>query len=114
MTPKSSKAKGRRFQNWIRDQLVERFRFVEADDIKCAIMGEGGADIKLSPLAKAYIPLKIEAKNTEKLNIWSAYKQACEHEGEEEPVVFFKKNRQEPLVTIRAEYFLNLIGHYYG
>ena len=44
---KSGKAKGRRLQNWVRDQL-KLILYLTDDDLKCALMGEGGADVKLT------------------------------------------------------------------
>ena len=57
-TVRSRKAKGRRLQNWVRDTLLKIFSnngFLDENDIKCAVMGETGADIKLSNTAKIII-----------------------------------------------------------
>ena len=78
-TPSSRKAKGRRLQNKVSELLLERHDDLEPDDIRGAIMGESGEDIKMSPLARRKIPLSIECKNQEKLNIWSALTQANEN-----------------------------------
>ena len=56
MKTRSAKAKGRRLQNKIRDLLLEEFKELEPDDIRTAIMGETGEDIKLSPAARRKIP----------------------------------------------------------
>ena len=73
MKTASRKAKGRRLQNKIRDLLIEHFSDeLEDDDIRCAIMGESGEDLKLSPAARKLIPYSIECKNQEKLNIWDS------------------------------------------
>ena len=45
MKTSSRKAKGRRLQNWTRDELLSRFSNLSDDDIYCAIMGESGADV---------------------------------------------------------------------
>ena len=47
-TTRSRKAKGRRLQNWVRDSLRGLFLALTDDDVKVAIMGERGADVKLS------------------------------------------------------------------
>ena len=39
MKTSSRKAKGRRLQNWTRDELLSRFSNLSDDDIYCAIMG---------------------------------------------------------------------------
>ena len=106
----SRKAKGRRLQDWVRDQLYNRFNSLEEGDIRGAIMGETGADIKLSPLAAKQIPLKIECKAREGYKgIYSAYQQASTHEGKGEPVLIIKMNREIPLAILNASYFLDLI-----
>ena len=79
-TPRSRKSKGAKFQKWIAEELrAVTSGLLEDDDIKTAIMGESGRDIKLSPLGKKVIPFDIEAKRTEKLNLWGSLKQAEEN-----------------------------------
>ena len=76
MNTRSAKAKGRRLQNEICRMLLEHFKEnLQEGDLRPAIMGETGEDIKRSPLAKKIFPYSIECKNQEKLNIWSALKQ---------------------------------------
>ena len=48
MKTRSKKAKGRRLQNWVRDELLKRFPKLTDNDIVCAIMGERWLDFKLS------------------------------------------------------------------
>ena len=82
MKSRSAKAKGRRLQQKVRDLLLERFSpELEPDDIRSAIMGESGEDLKLSPAARKLIPYSFECKNQEKLSIWDALKQAEENGG---------------------------------
>ena len=93
MKTASRKAKGRRLQNKIRDLLIEHFSDeLEDDDIRCAIMGESGEDLKLSPAARKLIPYSIECKNQEKLNIWDSLEQAEENSNGHTPVLIFKRN----------------------
>ena len=49
MKSRSAKNKGKRLQNKVRDLLLETFNQLEPDDVRSAIMGEQGEDIKLSP-----------------------------------------------------------------
>ena len=65
MRTKSKKAKGRRLQNWVRDELLKLFPKLTDNDIVCAIMGERGVDVKLSNKARKLIPFSIECKNQE-------------------------------------------------
>ena len=110
MKTSSGKAKGRRLQNKIRDVLLEHFsEQLEPDDIRTAIMGETGEDIKLSPAARRLIPYSFECKNQEKLNIWSSLEQADENSGDYPPVLIFKRNRSKTYVTVELEEFMKLI-----
>lgn len=110
MKSRSAKAKGRRLQDFIRELLLEHFSDLEEDDIKTAIMGEGGTDLKLSPAARRLFPYSVEAKNQEKLNIWGALEQAKENckEGTD-PMVVFKRNRSEAFVALKLRDFLKLL-----
>ena len=110
MKTRSAKAKGRRLQNKIRDLLLEEFKELEPDDIRTAIMGETGEDIKLSPAARRKIPYSFECKNQEKLNIWESLKQAEENSGDYPPILIFKRNRSKTYVTLDLEEFLKLIN----
>ena len=110
MKTRSAKAKGRRLQNKIRDLLLEEFKELEPDDIRTAIMGETGEDIKLSPAARKKIPYSFECKNQEKINIWESLKQAEENSGDYSPILIFKRNRSKTYVTIELEEFIKLIN----
>ncbi len=106
MKTKSVKAKGRRLQDWVRNKLIKLAPNLLPEDVRCAIMGESGEDIKLSTKARRYFPFKIECKNVERLNIWEAYNQAISHDGIGEPLLIISKNRRTPLAIIDAEYLL--------
>lgn len=99
MNTKSCKAKARRLQDWVAEKVEEHLG-LECDK---AIMGETGCDVKHEKL-----PLAIECKNTERLSVWSAYKQASMNAGSKEPCVFIKRNHHKPLVVLDAEYFLEI------
>ena len=107
---RSSKAKGRRLQNLVRDKLREKFTSLEEDDIKSAIMGTVGEDIVLSPAARKVIPFSFECKNVEKLNFWGTVKQ-CEDNTPEGsyPAVVIKKNKKQPYVAIELDTFIKLV-----
>ena len=110
ISPRSGKAKGRRLQQQVRDLLLETFQNeLEFDDIRSAIMGESGEDIKLSPAARKLIPYSFECKNQEKLNIWEALNQAEENSGVSAPVLIFKRNRSKTYAVIDIEEFIKLI-----
>ena len=103
----SAKAKGRRFQQWVRDQLIEKLD-VHPEDVESRSMGAGGEDLIMARAAREKFPYSIECKNQETLNVWKSYEQAESNSGDYEPVVFIKRNNQKPLVVVDAEYFVRL------
>lgn len=107
MKPRSAKAKGRVFQQRVRDELLEAAPHLKPDDVRSTSMGAPGEDILLSPLARKMYPYSIECKNVEKLNIWKAIDQAREH-SEYPPLVAFKKNGEVPYVALSLKEFLAL------
>ncbi|AEC53060.1 hypothetical cyanophage protein [Synechococcus phage S-CRM01] len=109
-TPRSRKSKGAKFQKEIRDKLLEIFPILEEDDIKTAIMGESGEDIKLSPAARKLIPYAIEAKAQEKVSLRAWWEQAKANAGKHIPLLITKQSRKEPLVIMSLDEFLRMIG----
>ena len=111
MNPRSAKAKGRRLQNTVCELLREHFKDeLEPDDLRPAIMGEPGEDIKRSPLAKRLLPFSFECKNQEALSIWSALAQAEGNCPEGDiPTLVFKRNHSETYVTLKFDDFLKLL-----
>ena len=65
MKPNSRKAKGRYLQNIVRDRIIKMFPRLTKDDIRCSMMSENGADVKLtSMMARRLFPYyKIQWKN---------------------------------------------------
>ena len=51
MKTQSAKAKGRRFQQWVRDQLIEKLE-VHPEDVESRSMGAGGEDLIMAPAAR--------------------------------------------------------------
>lgn len=107
MKPSSSKAKGRKLQQWVRDLLLEIFPVLEPDDIKSTGMGQSGEDVQLSPAARKLIPYSIECKNRTTISVYAWYKQSKANTPTgSEPILIIKQNRDRPLVVVDAEYFL--------
>ena len=107
MKHQSAKQKGRKFQQWVRDLLIESLD-IHPEDIESRSMGAAGEDIMMARAARESFPLSIECKNQQSVNIWGAYKQAEENSGDYEPIVFLKRNNTKPLVLVDAEYFVKL------
>ena len=109
MNVKSSKAKGRKLQNMVRDLLRGSFPSLEEDDIKSQTMGMTGEDIVLSPAARKLISYSFECKNVERLQFWAAVEQAETNSGGRVPAIVVKKNKREPYIAIPLDSFIELI-----
>ena len=110
MKPQSAKAKGRNLQKWVREQLIERLD-IHPEDVESRSMGAGGEDLIMARAARQKFPFSVECKNTEKLNVWDAYDQACANCGDYEPILIIKKNGRKPLVVLDAESFIRSNRH---
>lgn len=109
MRTSSAKAKGRRLQQWVRDVLKELFSWTD-DDVRSAIMGETGADVKITTRMKHLFPYEIECKNKEAFKgLYTAYEQASSH-GTDEPLLIIKSNRKPALAIVSAEHFFQLVA----
>ena len=70
MKTQSAKAKGRKLQQWVRDQIIEQLE-VHPEDIESRSMGAGGEDLIMARAARERFPFSVECKNVEKLNqLW--------------------------------------------
>ena len=105
----SGKAKGRKFQQFVRDMMLIKAPNLTDDDIRSTSMGASGPDILLSTAAKSVYPWAIEVKCQERLNVWRAWEQTVSHieSDTEMPVLFIKKNRSTALVVMTADDFFS-------
>ncbi len=110
-TPRSRKSKGAGFQKEIKEILMEKFSDkLEEGDIKTAIMGESGIDIKLSPAAQKLFPFSCELKRCEKVSLRQWWKQTKANSTDKlKPLLITKQNREETLVVMDMETFLSLL-----
>lgn len=109
---RAAKQKGRLGQNEIRDRLLEEFPEFEPDDIKSTTMGDGGADIQLSPAARKRLNLAIEVKRRKSggTTFYNYMDQAKNHAKQgEDPVVFFRADRKPWLVVVDLDLFMRLL-----
>ncbi len=107
MTPQSAKAKGRRLQQQVAEEIRQKFN-LSVNDVKSIPMGSQGCDIWLSTKALEFFPFSIECKNVERLNVVQAFEQARANMMEGyPPIVIHSRNRGEVLVTLRLRDFLN-------
>jgi hypothetical protein len=73
-------------------------------------MGAPGEDLLLSPLARKLIPLSLECKNQEALNIWSAHNQAeSNSKPGAYPAVVYKRNFSNTYISMRLDNFIELL-----
>jgi hypothetical protein len=94
MRPQSAKSKGRRHQQRIVSDILAAFPHLAEDDVVSTPMGAPGVDVRLSAAAKQSLPLAIEAKNCETLNIWKCVDQCTTNTRDGEvPCVVFTRNR---------------------
>jgi hypothetical protein len=105
LKPQSCKAKGRRFQQEVRDIVLKTFPQLQPDDVRSNPMGAPGPDLMLSPAAQALFPFDVECKNQEGLNIWAALSQAL-RDSKNTPLVVFRRNNTKPHVALPLEDFL--------
>jgi hypothetical protein len=82
-TPASRKAKGRRLQQAVRQDLVDCLG-IDPGDILSTAMGQSGCDIYLSPAARALFPYGVECKAQETISLpawWEQCTANAEAEG---------------------------------
>ena len=108
MTPQSAKQKGRKLQQWVRDQILQRFPTLSIDDVRSTSMGAGGEDIQLSSAARNLVNYCIECKNRKAIAVYKDYEQAKTH-GLVEPLVILKQNLSKPLALVDAQHFLDMV-----
>ncbi|WP_312594813.1 hypothetical protein [Brevundimonas sp.] len=111
---KAAKSKGRRGQQWVRDQLLRLFPHLEPDDVVSTTMGDTGADIKLSPAARKAIPYAWEVKSCAKATVATQWDQAARHAAKSAtpvtPILVTKVDRRkDALVTIEWSHFEELL-----
>lgn len=109
MKTSSAKSKGRRAAAEVKELLYNHSHGLQEGDFIITSSSVTGRDLLLSPLALQQFPFAIEVKNQEKLSIWEALKQAETHvqTDRELPLLFFKRNRSELYVALKAHDFLN-------
>lgn len=120
MKPRSSKAKGRLLQQWVRHQILMAFPELEEGDVKSTTMGEAGTDIQLSPKALQVFPFAVECKKYSKFSVYDHFEQAQNHIKQMlkglktdkrphiSPLVIIEGDYKKPLAIIDAELFMAL------
>jgi len=109
MRPQSCKSKGRRLQQRIARDIVEAFPHLTEDDAVSTSMGAGGEDVRLSTAARRALPLSIECKCQEKLNVWGCLEQARTNAPSgATPCLVFSRNRAPTYAVVPWDVLLEL------
>ena len=109
MRPQSCKSKGRRLQQQVAQNILEAFPELGNGDAVSTSMGAGGEDIRMSPAARGCIPLSIECKNVEKINIWGCLEQTSKNTpSEASPCLVFTRNRSPVWAVVPWDLLLDL------
>ncbi|MDP6249937.1 MAG: hypothetical protein QGH26_03840 [Candidatus Pacebacteria bacterium] len=105
----SRRRKGRRLQNLVRAKILETFDILRPSDVSIAKTGEGGADIKLSRIAKRILPYQFECKYQERLSTLHRWFAQSKKHGRLEPILICKMNDKKPLLIMDLDHFFDII-----
>ena len=111
-TPASRKVKGRRLQQVVRQDLIDRLG-IDPGDILSTGMGQSGCDLYLSPAARAQFPFGVECKAQERIALPEWWEQ-CTRNADKvglTPLLLIKRSREEPLAVLRWTDLLALLRH---
>lgn len=106
----SAKAKGRKLQQWARDQILASFPSLDVSDVRSTSMGASGEDVLLSKAGRDVFPYSVECKALNKIAAYKFLDQATSNcPDNAEPVAIIKADRRKPLALMDADHFFNLI-----
>ena len=109
MRPQSCKSKGRRLQQRVVKSIMEAFPELGDGDAVSTSMGAGGEDVRMSPAARQCVPLSIECKNVEKINIWACLEQTTANTPTDaSPCLVFTRNRSPVWAVVPWDVLLAL------
>ncbi len=110
-TPASRKAKGRRLQQAVRQDLIDRLG-IDPGDILSTAMGQSGCDLYLSPAARERFPFGVECKAQERIALPEWWEQCTRNAAAEglTPLLVLKQSRREALAVLRWEDLLALLS----
>ncbi|MFA5048716.1 MAG: hypothetical protein WC516_06850 [Patescibacteria group bacterium] len=114
--PRSCKAKGRSFQQWVCKEIGELLgiEYKQLDD-QCEIhsreMGLSGNDVVLRGEALKKFPFSVEVKNVEKFNLLQTIRQVVANQSQGTNwIIFHKKNGSVPIVVLEWEVLKNVMA----
>jgi len=109
MKTASAKNKGRRAAKEVKSLILGMFPELTEDDVIVASSGQTGEDLILSARARGLLPISIECKNVEAINIWKSLTQAETNSKDWQPVLMFRRNKSKLYAAIEAEDLLMLL-----
>jgi len=112
MKTKSCKAKGRRLQQFIAGEISKLLDIPcgKDTDIESRESSQSGEDVVLHGRAKELFKWSVECKNTETVNFWKSIEQAKSNQKEgTDWILVCKRNREDPVVTIDAKVFFDML-----
>lgn len=110
MRPQSCKSKGRRFQQRVARTLLDAFPHLTEDDVRSTSMGAPGEDIQLSSRARDDVPLSLECKCVERLNVWQCLEQAEANTKQgAHPCLVFSRNRAKTYAVLPWDVVVDML-----
>ncbi len=106
MKTKSGKAKGRRLQQWVANEIgkVTGYPVGKDKDIESRQMGQSGPDVRLMGEVRKDFPFNVECKNQEN---WSPHEWIEQAKQNQEPemdwMLIAKRNNGKPVLFMDAE-----------
>lgn len=88
---------------------MDAFPELGEGDAVSTSMGAGGEDIRMSPAARECVPLSIECKNVEKINIWGCLEQATKNTPHgASPCLVFTRNHSPVWAVVSWDLLIDL------
>ena len=115
MKTSSCKAKGRKLQKYVAEQIgtILGMPWGKDEQIRSRGMGQSGVDVVLLGDAKEKFPWSVECKNTEKINLWDCVKQARDNQQDgTDWLLVVKRNYETPIVVMDSMIFFKLWMRY--
>ena len=110
MKAQSAKAKGRRLQQWVRDQILDLFPSLTLRDVKSTPMGTQGEDVLLSEEGFKRVPFHIGCKSRKKFSVYEHYDQP---KTLDQVLLIIKQDYREPLALMDARLLLEILKEHY-
>ena len=108
--PASAKAKGRKFQQELRQDLINVLG-LSPTDIRSQPMGAPGVDLILGDQSKKKFPFSVEAKNRKSFKELLVSFQQAEYNTEDgtEPLLVLRTDYMKPVAVVDWLYFLEMV-----